>query len=69
MLKTRLCNYSDACIPVKRTAAITGAGIADTKDQQTKKIEEVILKISRQSLIAEVKQIIPKKIMQNISML
>ena len=32
MLKTRLCDYSDACIPVKGTAAITGAGIADTKD-------------------------------------
>ena len=32
MLETRLCDYSDACIPVKGTAAITGAEIADTKD-------------------------------------
>ena len=69
MLKTRLCDYSDACIPVKGTAAITGARIADIIRLANEKNEEVILKISRQSLIAEVKQIIPKKIMQNISML
>ena len=60
MLKSSLCDYSDACILIKRTMAITGAGDDAAARQADERNKVQYLKIVLHLLIVNVKQIIQK---------
>ena len=55
MLKSNLCDYSDAYILVKRTIAITGAEADAVARQADERNKQIILKSVHHSLNAETK--------------